>query len=172
MTHGWDLNCRSLALDANAIPTYLPTYVQCHCHCPLSTENTYFVRGNITVWLTSYFICLDSAALLPNELEIDLLVCSNPNRSNRSSAIGTVIQWYFPLQSRWVFIICSLYVSDHIYRLPSFIQKSAWLSLILRSTWTCFRLFICPTVHLPPLCLLLSFSLSWGNQISPVELVL
>ena len=64
---------------------------------PLYPENTN-IRGNITVRLTSCLFCLDSAALLLlNWHQSALLVWSNPNQSNRWSAV----QWYFLLW--WVF---------------------------------------------------------------------
>ena len=53
----------------------------------------YFVRWSITVRLASCFVCLDSAGLLLFKWTIALLVWSNPNQSNRRSAV----QWYFPL---------------------------------------------------------------------------
>ena len=46
-----------------------------------------YLRGSITVWLTSCLFCL------PFLLSTILLVWSNPNQSNKS----TSIQWYFPL---------------------------------------------------------------------------
>ena len=56
---------------------------------PLYPENTN-IRGNITVRLTSCLFCLDSAALLLlNWHQSALLVWSNPNQSNRWSAV----QW-------------------------------------------------------------------------------
>ena len=51
-----------------------------------------FTAVLLFVWFRfSYFACV--------ELETFLLVCLNPNQSNRRSAV----QWYFPLQSNWVF---------------------------------------------------------------------
>ena len=58
----------------------------------LWSENTN-LRGSAIFWLTSCLFCLDLAALLM----LNLLVWSNPNQSNRRSAI----QWYSPLW--WVF---------------------------------------------------------------------
>ena len=45
-------------------------------------DNTHFIRGSITVQLTSFFPCLESAALLKHvKLKRDLLVWPNPNQS-------------------------------------------------------------------------------------------
>ena len=67
------------------------------CRAQALAENAHTIRtrGGSTV----YFIGLESAALLTQNLITDFLVWLDPNQSNRRSAV----QWYFPLQSKWVF---------------------------------------------------------------------
>ena len=91
------LSTGPLMMEATNLPfkTSIDTSVREH-------KLIYCTRGSIPEWLTSCFTCFGFSCFAHVELTTYLLVWSNPNQSDRGSAI----QWYFPLQSKWVFYDC------------------------------------------------------------------
>ena len=71
---------------------------------PMKRIFTFFVRRSITIWCpncryTDYIVLclLGFSCFAYVGLVTDLLVWSNPNKSNRRSTI----KWYFPLWTKW-----------------------------------------------------------------------